>query len=119
MATEAFYPVSNSYALDVTTTSQALVPVISPVPSGPDIATGGFEYRFTVVGTQPVFISDAYPDEAAPTAVYPTTGTNQNGVLVLPGTIATFKFVYGTKLSVIAPATGSTIHVCIGRGINV
>jgi len=119
MANEAFFPISNTFTLDVTTASQALTPVISPVPPAPDIITGGYEYRFTVIGTQPVFITDADPDAAAPTAVFPLTGANQNGVVLLPNTAITLKFVYGTKLAVIAPATGSTIHVCIGRGVVV
>lgn len=119
MANEAFFPISNTFALDVTAASQALLPVIAPVPPAPDIVTGGYEYRFTVIGTQPVFIAQADPAASAPTAVIPTTGTNQPGVWITAGSTVTLKFVYGTKLAVIAPATGSTIHVCIGRGIVV
>ena len=117
MSIDAFYPVSDTFALSVTTSSQPLSPAISPAPSAADIMQGGFEYRFTNVGTQPVFIADASPDESAPTAVYPLTGVNQNGALILPNTTVTLKLVYGTKLAVIATATGSTIYVCIGRGI--
>ena len=119
MANEAFFPISNTFTLDVTAASQALTPVISPVPSSPDIVTGGYEYRFSNVGTQSVFIAQADPSSTAPTAVFPLTGANQNGVLITAGSTVTLKLVYGTKLAVIAPATGSTIHVCIGRGVVV
>lgn len=117
MAFDAFFPISNTFTLDVTTSSQALAPVIAPVPAAADIQTGGFEYRFTVIGTQPVFLADVEPGATAPTATFPLTGANQNGVVLLPNTTTTLKFVYGTQLAVIAPATGSTIHVCIGRGL--
>ena len=32
-------------------------------------------------------------------------------------TTVTLKLVYGTQLAVISTGAGSTIHVCIGRGI--
>ena len=117
MANEAFFPISHTFTLDVLTTSQALAPVITPAPSNADIETGGYGYRFAVVGTVPVFLADVEPSAAAPTAVFPLTGANQNGVILLPGSVVTLKFVYGTKLAVIAAATGSTVHVCIGRGV--
>ena len=117
MANEAFFPISHTFSLDVLTTSATISPVISPVPPRADIETGGYEYRFTNIGTQPVFVANSPPGAGVPVAVYPTTGGNQHGVLILPGSVITLKFVYGTQLAVIAAATGSTIHVCIGRGV--
>lgn len=119
MANEAFFPISNTFSLDVTAASQAISPVITPTPVAADIVTGGYEYRFSNIGTQPVFLADAEPGASAPTAVFPLSGANQNGVVITAGSTVTLKLVYGTQLAVIAPATGSTIHVCIGRGVVV
>jgi hypothetical protein len=119
MAYDAFFPISNTFALDVTTSSQALSPTISPVPLAPDIQNGGFEYRFANVGTQTVWLAQADPAAANPTATVVATGNNLPSMPILANTVATMKFVYGTKLAVIAPAVGSTIYVTIGRGINV
>lgn len=117
MSTDAFYPVSTTFALSVTTSSQALAPVISPAPSAADIVQGGFEYRFTAIGSHNIFVAIADPDASAPTATIPASGANSNGVMIPANTTVTLKLVYGSKLAVVAPTNGSTIYVCIGRGV--
>ena len=78
---------------------------------------GEVDYRFTVVGTQSVYISYSASGAAAPTAAIPADGANGNGIMI-EGTMSyTLRLPYGAQFAVIAAAVGSTVYVCIGAGV--
>ena len=68
MSNQPFHPAGNlTYCRTVTATSQAVVPVAATVPNSTSplnagVTAGTFDYRFTVVGTLPVFLAFAAPD---------------------------------------------------------
>lgn len=119
MSNQAFTPISNTFARAVTAASQAVGPVvISPAPSAAQAALlSAVDYRFTVVGTQAVWIAYALPGATAPTAAIPADGANAQGFMI-EGTMSyTAAFPYGTQFAVIAAAIGSTIYVTAGSGV--
>jgi len=117
-APTAFQPQSATFARTVTAASQAVSPVLSPAPSAAQAALlSGVDYRFTVVGTQAVWIAWALPGATAPTAAIPADGASGQGIMI-EGTMSyTLSFPYGTQFAVIAAATGSTVYVTIGSGV--
>jgi hypothetical protein len=118
MSNNTFSPQGQTFALAVTTASQAFTPTLSSVPSSVAPLEVVVDYRFSNVGTQAVWIQTALAGATAPTAVIPVAGTPQTGILINAGETRTFAFAYGTQFAVIAGATGSTLYGCIGNGNN-
>jgi hypothetical protein len=119
MSNNAFTPLSNTFALAVTAASQAVGPVVlSPAPSAAQAAIlQNVDYRFTVVGTQPVWIAYAFPGATAPTAAIPASGASGQGFYIEGAISYTASFPYGTQFAVVAPAVGSSIYVTAGTGV--
>lgn len=118
MANQAYVPQSNTFARTVTAASQLCTPFINPAPlSAAQVVP--MDYRVTVVGTQPVFLSFAAPGAGGPTAAIPADGANSSGIMIQGPSSYTFQLVYGTQIAVIAGAVGSSIYVSIGTGLAV
>jgi len=119
MSNQAFNPQTATSVRAVTATSTAVPDVaMSPAPSAAQASLlAPLDYRFTVVGTQPVFIAYALPGLAAPNASIPADSATGSVLVIESQKSYTFQFPYGTKFAVIAPATGSTVYVTAGTGI--
>jgi hypothetical protein len=113
MTTEAFNPLTTTYARDVTATSQVINAAVTP-PSG--YANTMEQYMFTVIGSQPVFITSG-PAGSTPVAVIPATGASGLGIPILPNSQTIMSFASGTVISCIAAAVGSTIYMTPGAGV--
>ncbi len=96
----------DTYALAVTATAQSIA---LTTPAGePDWEV--MDYLISVVGTDPVFISDIVP------AVFPTTGTHKRGTMFPAGAIMIVQYPSTVTLSCISTGTGSSVYVTQGRG---
>ena len=118
MSIGTFNPLSLSYAIAVTTASQAINPALINPPNAVAPLVADIDYRFTVVGTQPVFVAISAPGATAPTAVMPVAGTPQSGLVVAAGDTRAMSLPYGTQFAVIAANAGSTLYYCAGNGAN-
>ena len=107
MAIATFNAMSNTFRRTVTAASQAIPqPVLNAAnltgvgPVGTFFAPPGvYDYRFTNVGTQAVFVTTSAPGATAPTAAIPADGANGLGFIVDPNTTRTFGFQYGTQFA--------------------
>lgn len=124
MSNQPFHPAGNkTYARAVTAASTVVTPASIVVPNSTSpldagIAGATFDYRFTVVGTVPVFLAFAAASAAAPTAAIPADGANGFGLPVEAGQTRTFSLPYGTQVAAIASGVGSSVYVTIGTGNN-
>jgi hypothetical protein len=119
MSNMSYSPYGNTFCRVVTAASQAVpLPTASPAPTAIAPLMLELDYRFTNIGTQAVFIATAGPGAAAPTATIPADGANAAVLIVEAGTTRTFSFAYGTQFAAIAAATGSTLYVSLGDGVN-
>lgn len=97
----AFRPLAQTQYVVVTTSPQTVA--FSP-------SMGTFQVRICNVGTQLVYF---LPGELSQTDV-----SSSNGIPVPAGQTEIFTLSPGTKtMSVIAPATGSTLYYTVGEGI--
>ena len=80
----AFTPLGPTFARTVTAASQALSPTLTTPPAVIAPLTGNVDYRFTVVGTQAVWI--AY-GTTAPTAAIPADGATGQGFMIEGGLV--------------------------------
>ena len=118
MSQLSFTPYSNLFRRTVTAASQAVpLPVLQTLPTAIFPPVQAYDYRFSNVGLQPIFIATSAPGAAAPTAVIPADGANNASYLIEPNSTRTFVFPYGTQFAAIAPAIGSDLYVSIGDGI--
>jgi hypothetical protein len=110
----AFTPLGPTFARTVTAASQALSPTLTTPPAAIAPLLGNVDYRFTVVGTQAVWI--AY-GTSAPTAAIPADGATGQGFMIEGPMSYTVSLPYGTFFAAIAAAGGSSIYVIIGQGV--
>jgi hypothetical protein len=118
MSSNTFNPYGPTFARTVTTASTTVVPTLTAPPTALTPMIASMDYRFTNIGTQPVWVAYAYPGVAAPTAVIPTDGTSQTGLWVEPNTTRSFEFTYQTQFACIAASAGSSLYCTIGSGNN-
>jgi len=115
MSSNTFNPMGPTFARTVTAASTALSPTLTNPPAAVAPLAVVLDYRFTNIGTLPVWV--AY-GTTAPTAAIPADGTTASGFFVEPNQTRTFEFGYGILLACIASGAGSSIYVTIGSGNN-
>lgn len=104
-----FYSITQSAMLAVlATTANIQIPAVSASSSLPLVSV-----RIVNSGTNPVFCN--FGATSGVTAVIPTAGTPQSGVMLLPNTEKTFSVPDGWYLAAIASATGNTLYVSAGE----
>lgn len=117
MSNQAFTPLGNSFARVVTTASTTVAPTLFIAPTAIAPFTQNLDYRFTVVGTQAVWIAYAFPGAAAPTAAIPADGATAQGFMIEGAMSYTASFPYGTQFAAISASAGSSLYATIGLGV--